>query len=318
MRNPTTRVLALLELLQTHRHMSGGELASRLGVDRRTLRRYVQALEELGIPVTTERGRHGGYRLMPGFKLPPMMFSAEEALALSLGLLAARNLGVPEAAPAVESARAKLERVMPAELRHRVRALDESARLALPPPRAASDERLLGLLATATRERQRVRLDYGDERGQSTRRVLNPYGLVYHGGHWYVSGWCHLRRDLRSFRLDRIGEATPLAASFDRPTAFDAADHLTRGLATLPRAIAVELRLATDLETAVAELGSHIGLLMPAEDGNGVTLHGRTDSLSWYARQLIRLPFDFRVVEPAALRDELRRQAERLRRLADG
>ncbi|WP_355659673.1 helix-turn-helix transcriptional regulator [Halomonas salifodinae] len=315
MLTPTARVLALLELLQTHRHLSGGELAERLGVDRRTLRRYIRTLEELGIPVTTERGRHGGYRLMPGFKLPPLMFTAEEALALALGLKAARHLGVSEATPAVESARAKLTRVMPAELRQRARALDENARLELPPPRSPGDERILGLLASATQARQRVRLDYRDDRGRATRRDLNPYGLVYHGGHWYVSGWCHLRRDLRSFRLDRIGEATPLAATFDRPTDFDAAAHLTRSLATLPRAIAVELWLDTDLERAAAELDSHIGLLTPAD--SGVTLHGRTDSLAWFARQLIRLPFDFRVVEPAALRDELRRQAVRLQRLAE-
>ncbi|MBF8221864.1 helix-turn-helix transcriptional regulator [Halomonas sp. 328] len=314
MLNPTARVLALLELLQTHRHLSGGELAERLGVDRRTLRRYIRTLEELGIPVTTERGRHGGYRLMPGFKLPPLMLSSEEALAVSLGLLAAEALGMAETTPALDTARAKLERVLPADLRQQAQALSENARLTLPAARTPGDERLLGLFATATQARRRVRLDYEDDRGQASRRVLNPYGLVFHGGHWYVSGWCHLRRDLRSFRLDRIGEATPLAAGFDRPREFDAAAHLARSLATLPRAIAVELWLDTDLERAVAELGPHIGLLTPAE--RGVVLHGRTDSLAWFARQLIRLPFDFRVVEPTALRDELSRQAARLQRLA--
>lgn len=315
MLNPTARVLALLELLQTHRYLSGGELANRLGVDRRTLRRYIRTLEELGIPVTTERGRHGGYRLMPSFKLPPLMFTAEETLALALGLKSAQHLGLSKSTPAVESARAKLERVMPAELQQRVRALDESARLALPAPRTTSNEQLLGLLATAAQERQRMRLDYRDGRDQATRRVLNPYGLVYHGGHWYVSGWCHLRRELRSFRLDRISEAVPLAATFDRPTDFDAAAHLIHSLASLPRATAVALWLDTDLESAVAELGPHIGLLTPAD--SGVTLHGRTDSLSWFARQLTRLPFDFRVVEPTSLRDELHRQATRLQRLAE-
>ncbi|MCC5859087.1 MAG: YafY family transcriptional regulator [Ectothiorhodospiraceae bacterium] len=315
MLNPTARVLALLELLQTHRHMSGRELADRLGVDRRTLRRHIRTLEELGIPVTTERGRHGGYRLLPGFKLPPLMFTTEEAQALALGLLAARNLGVTETKPAIASARAKLERVMPAELQRRVRALDENARLALPPPRASSNEALLGLLATATRERRRVRFHYHDEHGRITRRDLNPYGLVYHGGHWYVSGWCHLRRALRSFRLDRMGEAIPLAAGFDRPADFDAAAHLRHSLATLPRAIPVEVWLDTDLEGAVAELGAHIGLLTPT-DGS-VVLHARTDSLAWFSRQLIRMPFDFKVVEPAALRQELKRQAARIQRLAE-
>ncbi|GAA0704687.1 helix-turn-helix transcriptional regulator [Vreelandella titanicae] len=312
MLNPTARVL---ELLQTHRHLSGGDLANRLGVDRRTLRRYIRTLEEIGIPVNTERGCHGGYRLMPSFKLPPLMFTAEESQALALGLKSALHLGLSESAPAVESARAKLERVMPSELQQRVRALDESTRLALPTTHATNNKQLLGLLATATQERQRIRLDYLDSYDQTSKRVLNPYGLVYHSGHWYVSGWCHLRHDLRSFRLDRICEAIPLSATFDRPTDFDAAAHLIHSLASLPRATAVELWLDTDLESAAAELAPHIGLLTPTD--SGVTLHGHTDSLSWFARQLTRLSFDFWIVEPASLRDELHRQATRLQRLAE-
>ncbi|WP_010629821.1 YafY family protein [Halomonas sp. KM-1] len=314
MANPTVRVLTLLELLQAHRHMSGRELAERLGVDRRTLRRYIQALEELGIPVTTERGRHGGYRLMPGFKLPPLMLTSEEALAVSLGLLAAQGLGIAETAPALDTARAKLERVMPARLKQQAQALSESARLELPSARAPGDERLLLLFATATQARQRVRLDYRDDREQHTQRVLNPYGLVFRGGRWYVSGWCHLRRDLRSFRLDRIIEATPLEASFDRPADFDPAAHLAHSIANLPRATAVSVRLHTDLAHAVEELGRHIGVFTP--DGNAVLLHARTDSLTWFARQLAHQPYDFEILDPPALCDALVQQAVRLQRLA--
>src|SRR5471030_1519892 len=131
MYHPTTRVLAVLELLQTHGRLSGADLASRLGVDGRTLRRYIVMLEDIGIPITAERGRYGGYALMPGFKLPPMMFTDDEALALSLGLLAARGLGLAEAAPAVASAQAKLARIMPEGLRRRVGAIDETVRLDL-------------------------------------------------------------------------------------------------------------------------------------------------------------------------------------------
>jgi predicted DNA-binding transcriptional regulator YafY len=110
MYGPTTRALTVLELLQTHRRMSGAELARRLAVDGRTVRRYIVMLEEIGIPIATERGRHGAYTLVAGYKLPPLMFSEDEALALSMGLLAARGLGLTEAATAVESAQAKLER----------------------------------------------------------------------------------------------------------------------------------------------------------------------------------------------------------------
>src|SRR6188508_3624933 len=121
MARPTARVLAVLELLQTHRRMTGAQLASRLAVDGRTVRRYVALLQDIGIPLTAERGRHGAYLLVAGFKLPPMMFTDDEALALSVGLLAARGLGLGESTPAVASAQAKLERVMPQNLKRRVR-----------------------------------------------------------------------------------------------------------------------------------------------------------------------------------------------------
>src|SRR5262245_58540061 len=134
MYHPTTRVLGVLELLQTHGRMTGAELARRIQVDGRTLRRYITRLEEIGVPITTERGRHGAYMLVAGYKLPPMMFTDDEALALSVGLLAARGLGLGETSPAVASAQAKLERVMPANLKRRVRAVDETVSLELSRP----------------------------------------------------------------------------------------------------------------------------------------------------------------------------------------
>jgi biotin operon repressor len=167
MYHPTTRVLALLELLQTHGRMSGAELAPRLGVDRRTLRRYVGKLEDIGIPITAERGRAGGYALMPGFKLPPMMFTEDETLALSLGLLAARGLGLAEAAPAVASAQAKLERVMPDGLKRRVRAVDDTVRLDAARTIAPADNQALVALTNAAQACRRVVLRYRDQRAKN-------------------------------------------------------------------------------------------------------------------------------------------------------
>ncbi|HJZ49553.1 MAG TPA: HTH domain-containing protein, partial [Roseiflexaceae bacterium] len=120
MYHPTTRVLTVLELLQAHESISGPQLAARLEVNIRTVRHYITLLQDLGIPIEAERGRQGGYRLRPGFKLPPLMFTEDEALALTLGLLAARRMGLAAAAPAVEGALAKVERVMPATLRARM------------------------------------------------------------------------------------------------------------------------------------------------------------------------------------------------------
>src|SRR5262245_50470797 len=126
MYHPTSRVLAVLALLQSHGHMTGAEMARRLEVNIRTLRRYITMLQDVGIPIIAERGRNGSYELTPGYKLPPMMFTNEEALALSIGLLTARHLGLDETIRAIESAQAKLEQVMPHALKNQVRALTET------------------------------------------------------------------------------------------------------------------------------------------------------------------------------------------------
>ncbi|MBF5045228.1 YafY family transcriptional regulator [Aggregicoccus sp. 17bor-14] len=319
MSRPTTRVLAVLELLQTHGRLSGAELAARLEVDRRTVRRYIAALEELGIPLTAERGRDGHYGLVAGFKLPPMMFTDDEALALSVGLLAARGLGLAEGAPAVASAQAKLERVMPAGLKRRVRAVDETVALELARPREpARDNAALVSLAAAAQAQERVRLRYAAAAasGEETERDFDPFGLAYRQGRWYVVGTCHLRGGLRSFRLDRVRGVVPQGLHFERPRDFDALAHLTRSLATLPRAHAVQVLLRTDLERARREVAPSFGVLEPAP--GGVLLRTEAEELPWVARELSRLSFPFEVQQPAALRDVLAEHARRLLALARG
>jgi predicted DNA-binding transcriptional regulator YafY len=366
MSRPTTRVLAVLEVLQANGTTSGAELARRLGVGRRTVRRYIAALEELGIPIAAERGREGGYLLVAGFKLPPMMFTEDEALALSIGLLAARGVGLAAAEPAVASAQAKLERVMPASLRSRVRAVDETVALDFSRPAAfdsgsargkesGSDGRggngrsdgvgdgsgarndsasggrggvgrgakgsggldsggggnaALVALTAAAQAGRRVHLEYAAARGEATERDFDPYGLAYRGGAWYVVGHCHLRGGLRSFRLDRVRSVRQLAATFLRPPGFDTVGHLTSALATLPRAFAVEVLLATDLATARRAVVPSAGVL--ESTGEGVLLHSQADNLEWIARELARLPFPFRVLHPPALRTVLAAHARRL------
>jgi predicted DNA-binding transcriptional regulator YafY len=315
MARPTTRVLAVLELLQSRGNVSGPELSRRVGVDGRTLRRYIAMLEEMGIPIVAERGRFGGYALVAGFKLPPLMFTDDEALALSVGLLAARSLGLAGAAPAVAGAQAKLQRVMPQALKRRVRDIDETVALDLSRLGAATeDNAALVTLSAAAQARQRVHLRYRSSEQQDTARDFDPYGLVWRGGRWYAVGHCHLRRDLRSFRLDRVIAVRALPASFGRPEDFDALGHLVRSVATLPRAHAVEVLLHTDLDRARRETLDAIGVFAP--EGDGVRLSAQTDDLDWFARELARLPFDFEVVAPAALKKAVRRQGARLRRLA--
>jgi predicted DNA-binding transcriptional regulator YafY len=314
MYHPTTRVLAVLELLQTHGRLSGAEMSARLAVDARTLRRYIVTLEEMGIPITTERGRHGGYALMPGFKLPPMMFNDDEALALSVGLLAARSLGFSEAAPAVASAQAKLERIMPARLKQRVRAVDDTVRLDMVRATAPASGDALVTLSTAALAQQRVFLAYRAPDGKHSERDFDPYGLAFSSGCWYVLGMCHLRKSMRSFRLDRILKVEARPMSFARPANFDALHHLRQAFASMPRAHAVEVLLKTDLKTASKHFFEAMGVFEQCEDG--VLLRSNTDSMDWFAGHLAGLPFDFEVRSPEALRTTLVRLGQRLQALA--
>ncbi len=312
METPVTRVLAVLDLLQSEGRLTGADLAARVGVDARTLRRYIARLQELDIPVTAERGRYGCYALMPGYKLPPMMFSNAEAVALSLGLLAARQIGVAGAAPAAQSAQAKLERVMPAALRRRVHAMEQTVQMDLARTLPAGDNAALLALSEAAHARQRMHLRYADADGAATEREVDVYGVALRNARWYAVGHCHLRRDMRSFRIDRVLAITPRLATFEPPADFDAVRHLALGLATLPRAIGVQVLLKTDLATAHEQLFETIGLFQPVK--GGLMLHAQVDDLRWFARQLARLDCAFDIVAPAKLRAELARHAQRLLR----
>src|SRR5207253_3839942 len=250
MPHPTIRVLAVLELLQSHGRIGGAELARRVEVDRRTLRRYIAMLEEMGIPITTEQGRYGGYRLVPGYKLPPMMFTDEEAQALSLGLIAARGLGLADAAPAIESVQAKLDRVLPSAPKKTISALRESVALQTGGARSNADAKLLRVLSQCAQTRRTAALRYRAADGALTSRDFDVYGLVYRSGRWYVVGFCRLRQGLRTLRLDRIAHADVTEKPFERPDGFDAVDYLSRAMATLPRAVKTEILLHTDIATA--------------------------------------------------------------------
>jgi len=313
MSQPTTRVLALLEMLQAREISGGAELARALEVDRRTLRRYIVMLEDLGIPIVTTQGRFGGYQVVPGFKLPPMIFSDEEALSLAVGLMAARALGLAGSMPALASARAKLERVFPTKLKSRLRAVDESVALELTRPAPVIDQQVLGLLCGATQERARVHMAYQSRSDEQTEREFDPYGLVYRSSRWYIVGWCHLRRGLRSFRLDRVVAARRLPVSFERPEKFDALAYLKESIATIPRAHSVEVLLEADLATVQKFLVPYVGVIECVDEG--VLLRAQADDLDWIARELTRLPFDFQVRTPQALRQALGRAVKRLERL---
>ncbi|MGH2587001.1 MAG: helix-turn-helix transcriptional regulator, partial [Dehalococcoidia bacterium] len=235
MYQPTTRLLTILELLQARSQLSAAELARRLEVDARSVRRYVTMLQDMGIPIEAVHGRYGGYRLRPGYKLPPLIFTEEEALAVTLGLSAARWLGLSTAAPATEGALAKLERVLPLPVAERIRALQDTIGFTRPagdPAPTAGD--LLLTLSIAAQRRQRIRIRYQAGDGAGSEREVDPYGLVFHDARWYLTGFDHRSGEQRIFRVDRVLEAEPRDEAFQRPADFDAAAHLIRALATVP------------------------------------------------------------------------------------
>ena len=310
MAHPTLRVLAVLELLQSRGQIGGAELAERVQVDRRTLRRYIAMLEEMGIPITTEQGRYGGYKLVPGFKLPPMMFTDEEAQALSLGLIAARGLGLADAAPAIESVQAKLDRVLPSAPKRTIAALRESVALQTGDPRTNADAKLLRVLSQSAQTRVTAALRYRAADGTLTSRDFDVYGLVFRSGRWYVVGFCRLRQGLRTLRLDRVAHAEVTDKAFERPEGFDAVEYLSRAMASLPRAVKTEVFLHTDLAAARRECSETLGV--PEACDGGVLLKGSADELDWYARELMRLPFPFDVRAPQPLRTTLRKLAYEL------
>ena len=310
MYHPTTRVLAVLELLQTHQRLSGPELAERLEVDLRTVRRYVVMLQDLGIPVEGERGRHGGYHLRPGYKLPPLMLNDDEALAITLGLLAARRLGLAVAAPAVEGALAKVERVLPPAVRGRVAAVGETLAFDLTPSADTPASATVVALGAAAHEGRRVHLRYAAACGEETERAVDPYGLVYLSGRWYAAGHCHLRNDLRVFRLDRIRSVAPLPETFVRPPGFDSLAYVQETLAKMPGAWDV----AVLVQAGPEEVRRRVPPQMATHESvaGGVLLRFRVESLDWVARLLVGLGCPFVVHDPPELRDELRRLAARI------
>jgi predicted DNA-binding transcriptional regulator YafY len=312
---PTTRLLSMLELLQTRGRIGGPELARRLEVAERTVRRYAATLQEIGVPVEGERGRYGAYSLKRGYKMPPMMFTDEEALGLALGLLAARTLGLVGVAPAVEGALAKLERVMPEVLRGRVQNLQETVSIAIAWPTIPADSETLLTLAAAVGERRRVRLRYRSGWAGESERVVDLYGVMQREGYWYAAGHCHLRGSMRLFRLDRVLEAEKLDDTFARPAGLDSPGAVLSAVASTPGdEWLVEVLLETSAEDARWQLPS-VGLALEQAEG-GTLLRCSTWSLDWIARVLAGLDCSFIVRRPEELREALERRAEKIATLS--
>ena len=343
MPRPTARVLALLEILQAGGTRTVADLAGRLGVDERTVRRYAGHLIDLDIPVRSVRGRYGGYRLSPGYRMPPLMLTDDEALAVLLGLVAGRRAGlVATSATAMETAAAKMRRVLPEALGRRLDALLATVDFTTPARPAATQETgVLLMLAEAARHRRPVALGYTAWSGRRSERTLHPYGIVVHSGRWYVTGADSASGETRTFRLDRIATATMLPGSFEVPAGFDPATRVLSGLAEVPYSHEVSLRVQGTAEQVHARLPAGIAtveelLAGPARDraghaardvtgpspprtvsdaragGEWVRVRLRAERLEWVPSVLAWLDLPFVIESPDTLRDHVLALAHRL------
>ncbi|THF86560.1 YafY family transcriptional regulator [Deinococcus sp. KSM4-11] len=311
MYDPSMRVLTVLELLQSREEVTGAELARRLEVSPRTVQRYVARLQDLGIPVQGRRGVGGAYRLKPGFQLPPLMFTSDEALALSLGLRALAHLGLHALAPAAQGAAAKLARTLPHALREHVQALEDGVQLDASPWVVGTDAALLSELLRAVRATQVVAFSYTAQTARSTTRRASVYKVVHLDGRWYAVGHCHLRRALRSFRLDRMQDVTALEETFTPPADFDAVAYLRSTLPDAPAAHGVSVWLARPPEELRGRVsGWHTEI---TGEAGGTRLRAQRDDLPSFAAFLLGLDCAFRVDSPPALQGIFQTLGERCR-----
>jgi predicted DNA-binding transcriptional regulator YafY len=313
MANTSTRTLRLLSLLQAKRYWPGGELADRLGVSPRTLRRDVDRLRELGYPVEAQRGVDGGYQLAAGAALPPLVVDDEEAVALAVGLQAAAQGPVEGIADSSVRALAKVVQVMPVRLRRRVEALaamtvpaawDAGTQSSVGP--AALDPAVLTRIALACRDSERIRFAYTSASGVQSTRHVEPHRLVSLGRRWYLVGYDLDRQDWRSFRMDRLSEPSGSGARF-RPRelpAQDAAAFVRAGISSAWNTYEVDVVVDAPADQVRARIGRW-ATVEPDGDGR-CRVRMSTDSLDWPLMALGTVGAEFSVVSPPELVGRLR------------
>lgn len=304
MYDPVMRVLMVLEVLQARDYVSGAELAERLEVDLRTVQRYILRLKDLSIPVESSRGVGGAYRLKPGFRLPPLLLTNEEAFALSLGLHSLRQLGLSTFAPATEAVLAKLRRVLPEALRQSVSTVEDVVAIEPGPWVVSTSVDYLIRAATAIRSGRRIRFDYESHDGARSRRQIEPYAVIHTDGRWYLIGHCLSRKAMRTFRLDRVSKLEISAGTFHRPADFDARGYLRKSLAFFQAHFKIDVWIEMPLEQA-KQMFAPWRVALDQENG-GTRLRCQRDRLEMIAAQLLSTGVRIVVNGPAELRETFR------------
>ncbi len=314
----SSRLLELLALLQARRDWPGPELAERLGVSDRTIRRDVGRLRSLGYPVESVTGPAGTYRLRAGTAMPPLLLDDDEAIAIAVGLRTAARASVTGIEETAVRALVKLEQVLPAHLRRRVNALG-SATVAPPLAGPTVDPQQLMVIAAACRDGECLRFSYRSRDGAESRRVVEPHALVNLGRRWYLVAWDRHREDWRIFRVDRLSRPAPAGARFAprKLPAKDPAAYVQRSIASAPNRFEarVTLRVSAD---QLAGRGSLYGGTIKPVDANTCEYRGGDDNLAWLALRIAMLGVEFEVHEPPELAQHLRELAARLERATAG
>lgn len=328
-------MLALLEILQTGGTHTAGDLAARLEVDERTVRRYVEHLLDLDIAVRAGRGRYGGYRLAPGHRMPPLMLTDDEALAVLLGLLTAHRSGyLASSRTALESATAKVRQVLPSPLRTRLDAVIATLGFTATRPTGTLEVNVLLAVAEAARARHPVTLTHRSADGRNHDRVLHPDAVVAHAGHWYVTGIDPALGQERTFRLDRISSVHALPAIFgapntsdpntSNPDTSDPAERLLVALARAPRRHAVSILVQATPDHINRRAPHGLALIEQLAPGDPTTtgdpwvrLRLQVEELGWVPSLLAWIDRPFMIEEPPALHDHVHALAQRLVRSAD-
>ncbi|GHD36301.1 helix-turn-helix transcriptional regulator [Streptomyces galbus] len=310
----SARLLRLLSLLQAYREWSGAELAERLRVTPRTVRRDVERLRELGYPVHASPGTGGGYQLGPGADLPPLLLDDDEAVAVAVGLRTAAGQAVEGIGESSVRALAKLEQVLPHRLRRRVGALTAftvpMARAAQP---AAVDPAVLTELAHLCRDAELLRFAYTGADGTESRRTVEPHRLVCSERRWYLVAWDVERAGWRTFRVDRITPKPPHGPRFEprEPPAEDLAAYVSEGVSTRVYAEHATVRLLVPLERAAERISPSAGTLR-ADGPDACLLRTGAGSLDVMVIHVVMMGFPFEVLEPPELIEALRRTRDRL------
>ncbi len=315
------RLLTLLSLLQTPREWPGGELAERLGVSRRTVRRDIDRLRELGYPVQATMGADGGYRLVAGKAMPPLVLDDEEAVAIAVGLRAGAGHAVEGLDEASVRALAKLEQVLPSRLRHRVATLQAATTPLTSGDGPSIAPETLTVMASTVAGHERLRFAYRAGDGTESRRVTEPYRLVSTGRRWYLIAYDLDREDWRTFRVDRVSEPFATGARFaprELPTG-SAAEYLRRSMQRHGDSYDIEVAFDAPADVVAARLPRWLGPPEPSDDGTSCVLRATvSDSVDWMAVRLAMLGVDFRVREPAELVECVRGLGARLASAAGG